>query len=82
MANKTFTIRLMLLVVLSLALSFATFRFGTVAKSPLLASCGLGGFFASIGWPIGYFIDGRSGAYYGAMIGVGFLFVMILLMLG
>lgn len=73
---------MMLLAVLSLAVSLAVIRFGIVAQSKLLTFCGLGGLVASFGWPIGYFVGGSSGAYYGALLSVGALFVLLLIATG
>ena len=82
MANKRFTIQLMLLAVLSFAVSLAVVRFGMLERSLLLTYCGMGGIVASFGWPIGYLLGGGSGAYYCAMLSVGALFVLLVLATG
>jgi hypothetical protein len=66
MARHKFTIGTLFLVVLSFAVALAFFRFDTLLDTRLMGFCCFG---ASVGWPLGYVLGGRGGAFYGALIG-------------
>ena len=78
MEKHRITISVLLLAVLSFAASLALFRIGIVSQSKYLVFCGLGGLVASVGWPVGYLVGGVAGAYYGALLSVGALFVLLI----
>jgi hypothetical protein len=85
MARHQFTIRTILLAAFSFALSAALFRLADLLPSTDLSAsaclrvasfCSFG---ASVGWPVGYFFGGRSGAVVGGLIGIPAPFVAIVI---
>ncbi len=74
MQRQQLSINILLLAVLSLAVSCAMLKLG---HSPIVRISGIVVLGISLGWPVGYFVGGRQGAAVGSLVGVFVLFAMI-----